>query len=146
MAANLPTAISHPHMTLCSGKIYLSHDKTVFSCSEEDLLKSCKRVDSDSNSFWNRLADIPIKLTHDSESFLATLHGHVLAVRESDSKYPSIHCYSRSTDSWTMAGEMPTPWCRLWTMAALPNNELLVVGGLGDSSLLTEIARLYFLS
>ena len=41
-ASSSPEALGHPHMSLCGEHLYLSDHNTIFSCSVEDLLKSCK--------------------------------------------------------------------------------------------------------
>ena len=70
-------------MTLCGGYLYLSQDNTIFSCSVEELLKSCKPAStnsSDGGSVWTTLTDIPVPYG----ATLATLRGHVLAIGGSD--------------------------------------------------------------
>ena len=142
-ASSSPEALQYPSMTLCGEYIYLSGNKTLFSCSVEDLVNSCKLAITNSSSVWTRLPDTP---THGTT--LATLRGCVLTLGGSD-KYAggiptgAIHCYDRSTNSWSAIGEMPTP--RYATLVAvLPSNELVVVGGrdgLISWSSITEIAH-----
>ena len=131
-ASSSPKALGYPHMTLCGEHLYLSEDNTIFSCSVEELLKSCKPAStnsSDGGSVWTKLSNIPGPY-HTS---LTTLRGQVLAIGGSDkisggTPTGAIHCYDRSTNSWSVIGEMPTP--RSDTLVAvLPSNELIVVGG-----------------
>ena len=147
-ASSLPTALQYPHMTLCGEHLYLSEQKTVFTCSVDQLLKSCKPVyvstnSNDSGSVWIKLPKIPVR----HWASLTTLRGQVLAVGGSN-KYVggtptgAIHHYNGNTSSWSLIGEMPTP--RYETLVAvLPSNELIVVGGLdatGWPCNITEIA------
>jgi len=137
-ARELPQAVGFPQITLCDECFYLSdgYSATVFSCSVEDLLKSCKPTftnSSDGGSVWTRLANIPVP-----HSSLTTLKGCVLAVGGWDGGNQSgtIRCYNVATNSWSVIGEMPTPRHDVLT-AVLPSNELVVVGG--SSGNITEI-------
>ena len=84
---------------------------------------------SNSSSVWTELTDTPV-----CGASLATLRGHVLAIGgRKKGHYGSeasgaIHCYDRSTDSWSVIGEMPTPRSDS-LVAVLSNGELIVVGG-----------------
>ena len=136
-AKRSPEALWYPHMTLCGGYLYLSEDSSIFSCSMEELLKSCKPP-STKGSVWTRLTDIPVPYG----ASLATLRGHVLAIGGSEEKYGgnptgAIHCYNRNTNSWNVIGEMPTPRSRT-LVAVLSQDELIVVGGIDEKT--NEIA------
>ena len=136
-----PEALEFPNMVLCNGQIYLSGHSKIFSCSVEELLKSCKPAfsnSSDGNSVWIKLADIPVPYY----ATLTRLRGQVLAIGGRNQKLVptrAIHCYDRSTNSWSVIGEMPTPRASP-LVAVLPSHELnqIVVGGLGCS--VNEIA------
>ena len=123
--------LGYPSMTLCGGHIYLSGDKSLFSCSVKELVESCEPASTNSSagdSVWIRLPDTPAYYTT-----LATLRGRVLSIGGSgdencDTPTKAIHCYDRSTNSWSAIEEMPTP--RHDTLVAvLPSNKLVVVGG-----------------
>ena len=141
LASSLPEMIGCPTMTLCDEHVYLSGDESIFSCSVEELVKSCNPANSSAgDSVWTRLPDTP---TYDTT--LATLKGRVLTIGGTKKKHPTgaIHCYDSSTNSWSVIGEMPTP--RYGTLVAvLPSSEVVVVGGY-DRSLSpcnsTEIAH-----
>ena len=145
LASSIPKALGSPHMSLCGGNLYLSEHNTIFSCSVEELLKSCKPASTDSSdggSVWTKLADIPVS----HWASLMTYSGCVLSIGGSD-KYDegtptgAIHCYDERSDSWSVIGEMPTP--RYDTLVAvLPSNELIMVGGYDKIGLcnMTEIA------
>lgn len=132
-----PVKLERPHMSLCNGHLYLSKKNAVYSISMEELIKSCKPLSSPSfpttegrngNSVWTRLANIP---TRDGAS-LATLRGHVLAVGGSDERgnpTGAVHCYDGSTDSWQVAGEMPTPQYSTLVAVLAGEGAMVVVGG-----------------
>ena len=132
-----PEALEVPNMTLCNGQLYLSEHSNIFSCSMEELLKSC-RPSSDGDSVWTELEDIPVPYW----ASLTTLRGQVLAIGGSDQKRGgtptgAIHQYNRSSNSWSVIGEMPTPRA-CPQVAVLPSHELIVVGGFKCD--VTEIA------
>ena len=84
-AISSPEAVGCPHMTLCGEHLYLSKNNTIFSCSVEELLKCCKPAStkrSDSDSVWNKLADIPVQYY----TSLTTLKGQILAIGGSEDK------------------------------------------------------------
>ena len=136
-----PEPLEYPNMTLCNGQLYLSKDSKIFSCSMEELLKSCKpasinRINGD--SVWTQLADIPAPYW----ASLTTLRGQVLTIGGSDQQLygtpiGAIHQYNNNTNSWSVIGEVPTPRARP-LVAVLPSHELVVVGGFGCA--VTEIA------
>ena len=134
-----PEALSYPNMTLCNGQLYLSEHSKIFSCSVEELLKSRKPASTNSSgSVWTKLTDIPVPY----DARLTTLRGQVLAIGGSDQEYHgtptgAIHQYNRSTNSWSVIGEMPTPREEP-LVAVLPSHELIVVGG--EDCTVTEIA------
>ena len=135
-----PEALGYPNMTLCNGQLYLSEHSKIFSCSVEELLKFRKPASTNSSgSVWIKLTDIPVPYYYAS---LTTLRGQVLATGGSDQQLMgtptgAIHQYNRSTNSWSVIGEMPTPRA-CPRVAVLPSHELIVVGG--DDCAVTEIA------
>ena len=143
-ASSSPQALEYPHMSLCGEHLYLSQDDTIFSCSVEELVKSCKPASTNSSgSVWTELANIPVPYN----TSLTKLRGQVLAIGGSDqpdggTPTGAIHRDNRSTNSWSVIGEMPTPRCDP-VLAVLPSNELMVVGGwvaVGKQCNITEIA------
>ena len=142
-ASSSPQAFQFPHMTLCGEHLYLSENNSIFSCSVEELLKSCKPTStnsSDGGSVWTKPADIPVPY----DASLTTLRGQVLAIggRDRGTRTGAIHQYNRSTNSWSVIGEMPTPH-NSPLVAVLPSHELIVVGGRGGAGTrcnITEIA------
>ena len=134
-----PEALEYPNMTLCNGQFYLSEHSKIFSCSVEELLKSRKPASTNSSgSVWTKLTDIPVPYW----GSLTILRGQVLAIGGKDQLLDdtptgAIHQYNRSTNSWSVIGEMPTP-CARPLVAVLPSHELIVVGG--RDCAVTEIA------
>ena len=135
-AGALPIAMKYPSMILCNEHVYLSENGIFSRSPVEKLVNST--ISSASNSVWTRLPDTPTWHTT-----LATLRGRVLTIGGSDDEYcptptGTIHCYDRSTKSWSIVGEMPTP--RFHNLVAvLSSNELVVVG----DCTATEIAHAY---
>ena len=133
---SLPEVLGYPNITLCNGQLYLSEHSKIFSCSVEELLidKPASTNSSNGVSVWTKLADIPVPYY----TSITTLRGQVLAIGGSydDLLHKDIHQYNRSTNSWSVIGEMPTPRARP-LVAVLPSHELIVVGGINCS--VTEI-------
>jgi hypothetical protein len=107
----------------------------------EDLLTANS---SDGGSVWTRLANIPTPGAFSP----TTLRGHVMAIGGVYHFYGSnptgaAHCYDVATNSWSVAGKMPTP--RFGPLIALfPGNQLAVVGGelaSGKECSITEICN-----
>ena len=126
--ASTPEPLLYPNITLDENSVYLSENSTIFSCSVEELLKSCSSRKDDGGSVWTRLTDVPTPY----EASLATLKGHILAVGGSDhyGGKPSgaIYAYHKGTNSWSVTGTLPTP--RSLTLnVVLPSHALVVVGG-----------------
>ena len=107
----------------------------------EELLKPCKTNNSDGASVWTKLVDIPVRYG----PTLTTLMGQVLAIGGSDKLYGgtrtgAIHQYNRSTNSWSVIGETPTPRANP-LVAVLPSNELIAVGGEDATHPCTDITE-----
>ena len=112
-------------MTFSSKHLYLSSLDLIFSCSMENLVKSCSPSSiTDSSSLWTRLEDthIPGPIVT-----LVTMGGHVLAV----TLHGPIHCYDKNTDSWSAVSEtVPGPryqYRDTLYVAVPPRNDLVVV-------------------
>ena len=143
-ARSLPQALQYPHLILCSGHLYFSENGTVFTSPVKDLLKSASVNSSVSGSVWTKLTDVSVPY----RASLVTMRDEVLAVGGREKQFVgaptgAIYRYDRSTNSWSVIGEMPTP--RYNTLVAvLPSDELLVVGGRDneDQCNITEIANI----
>ena len=126
VAKSLPQPSTHPQMTLCRGCFYLSSNKgTVFSCSEKELLESCKS--SDCGSVWTRLADHPIQ-------HLGMLKDHVVATGDLESEHQTagVYRYVSDTNAWKVIGRLPTPLSSFLTAVLTSANKVIVVGGIRD--------------
>ena len=140
-ATELPQALSTSSMTICGDRIYLlgGIDKnvewthSVYSCLLTSLLLSIRSglvralSRSSSSDTWIRVADLPVV-----GSTAVSLYGQLIAVGGRDllDKCTSdIHRYSPSTNSWEVISHMATPRS-VCLAAVLPDNQLVVVGGL----------------
>jgi len=130
-SSSLPQTIGVPQMVSCDDRLYIcANNSTIFSCSVEDLLKSCKPTStksSDGGSVWTRLADVPVNYDY----CILTLKERVLAIGGSGdifNKHPvrDIHGYDVVTNSWSVIGEMPKPGSNILA-AVLSRNELVSV-------------------
>ena len=161
-ASSLPHPLSWATATLCGDQVYMvggwdqsnKKSKSVFTCSLAALLQSCQPQSLGAQlktlslasrpKVWHQLADTPVTL-----STCASLHGQLLAVggKDSDGKATTaIHMYNTTTNSWEVISHMSTPRWRC-SVAVLPQNELMIVGGgTPDSGLtgtdLVEIASI----
>ena len=144
-AADLPQPLTLSSMALCGDLVYLlggfNEDRratnSVYSCSLTSLLSSTGSktlggrlvstlTRSNKGSPWNRIADLPVKL-----SSAVSLHGRLLAIGGKDSKgepTTAVHMYQPTTNSWEIISHMTTPRSRCLS-AVLPDNQLMVVGG-----------------
>ena len=103
--------------------------KSVLTCSLTELLRSSS---SSSSSIWHKVADAPAY-----RSTCATVNGELLAVGGCDNNLEptsAIHKYNSTTNSWDLISNMPTARYSC-LVAVLPNNEVMVVSGANDSSL-----------
>ena len=154
-ATDLPQPLSDSSITVCGDCIYLlggvdqdnKWTQSVYSCSLTTLLLSLggrliRALSRFSTSgTWARVADLPV-----SQSTAVSLHGQLIAIGGKDSNGISttdIRKYDPSTNSWEVISHMATP--RSWCLAAvLPDNQLMVVGGLdcdGEETNLVQFAR-----
>ena len=144
-AADLPQPLSSSSTALCGDLVYLlggfDKDKvgtnSMYSCSVTSLLSSTGSSSlgerlistltrSSKVSPWNRVADLPIKV-----STAVSLHGRLLAIGGKDSKdepTTAVHMYQPTTNSWEVISHMTMPRYHCLS-AVLPDNQLLVVGG-----------------
>ena len=138
--------MSRSSLTLCGDLVYLlgGYDddgrvtNSVYSCSLSALYLSAGSKSlrgrlvstltrSSMNNPWNRVADLPVTI-----STAVSFHGRLLAVGGRDSQYkPStaVHMYQPTTNSWELISHMTRPRYRCLA-AVLPDNQLMVVGGL----------------
>ena len=142
-ASSLPHPLYQAHSaTLCGDQLYLLGGfdqqkrklKSVFTCSLSSLIQSChgqlgariRGLFAIKSDVWHKIAD-----THFYFSTSIQLHGQLLAIggEDSDKRHTNaVHLYNTTTNSWEVVSHMATPRCQC-SVAVLPNNELVVVGG-----------------
>ena len=146
IAQHLPHPLSLISGTICGDQLYLGGgcigvaepSKSVLTCSLTDLLPPQSlgaRLRTLSLTtkpgVWREIKNLPV-----TQSTLTTLGGHLLAIGgRSDSHGPTadVHRYDHQTDSWHVVSKMRNK--RFWPLSAvLPENQLIVVGGLGSET------------
>jgi hypothetical protein len=145
-AVDLPEPLKCHSVTVCGDQLYmlggkhgLVPTKSVYTCSVSALLQTCtqrslvgtlKRAPSLSNSssgVWSKLPDLPVE-----QSTCVTFCGQLLAVggMDSDNKpTTAVYMYNQATNSWNVISHMATVRRRPFA-AILPNNQLMIVGGM----------------
>ena len=149
----------HPYTlisgTICGDQLYLSggfigfveESKSVLTCSLTDLLppqslgvKLRTLSPATKPGVWREIKKLPV-----TRSTFTTLGGHLLAIGgRSDSHGPTadVHRYDHQTDSWHVIAKMRNKRYQPLS-AVLPENQLLVVGGMNvESSTSVEIGSL----
>ena len=148
-AADLPQRMWGASGTLCSDSVYLlgGVDKkslfTVFTCSVNNLLKSCKsgslksvltnvftlgRSGVTSENVWTRLADIPV-----TQATCVSVHDCVLAIGGKDSNdkpTTDIHMYNQVTRTWLAVDHIPSARYSCFTI--VHDNKIFIIGGKDD--------------
>ena len=159
-AADLPQKMWGASGTLCSDNIYLlggAGEKnvnlsTVFTCSVNNLLESCKSrslisqftnvftlsrlsvTASSDTGVWKQLADVPV-----TQATCVSVHGCVLAIggKDSDAKPTAdIHVYSQVTHAWLPVDRIPS--ARYSCFAIAHDNKIFVIGGNNDKGMPTS--------
>ena len=129
-AAGLPQPLKFAQTSACGDQIYILGNSSMYTCSLQALLQSCKSFLA---SFRNRSARVWKEVTAPPVILTAcvSIHDRLLTIGGDDSNYKSttaIHMYNPATDSWEVISHMRTPRCNC-IAAALPDNQLMVVGG-----------------
>ena len=127
-AADLPQPLWCAPGAICGDYVYIlslaSCSKSMYTCPVSTLIQSCRsRPTAD---VWNRVAAPPVTHTTCVSSF-----GQLLTFGGNDSNLQSttaVHMYNPTTDSWEVVSHMRIPRYDCFA-AALPNNQLIVVGG-----------------
>ena len=166
-AADLPEPLCNASIAICRDRVYIlggwcasGPTRSVYVCVLTDLFQSCQSrplgerlVQSLSQTspakptIWYKIADLPV-----GGSTCVTLHGQLLAVgghSSIDTPTSNIYRYCSTSNIWEVIGNM-TSSRRLCFAAALPSNELMVVGGYTTSSInseafSTEVATVVYL-
>ena len=136
----LPQALSSPQMVWCNKQLYISNNASFFSCSVEDLLRSCNPVST--VTVWNQLADIPVS----GDSSLLTLCDSVLILGGNEailSRYPTaaIHGYNQVENKWIVVDRIPSPRYGFLSAILTSNGvkNVVMVGGWNDGLPTDEI-------
>ena len=152
-AVDLPESLKYHSATVCRDQLYMlggahhhSLTKSVYTCSVSALLQTCTQrssleectsalslsnSSSGGTGVWSKLADLPI-----IESTCVTFCGQLLAIGGRDSARKSttaVYMYNPSTNSWNVISHMTTARIRPFA-TVLPDNQLMVVGGVIDKS------------
>ena len=138
-AIRLPQPFCLMSATICGDQLYLAGgfdesdkaSKSVLTCSLTDLFPpqslGARPHPLNKTGVWRQARDLPI-----TRSTLTTLGGHLLAIGGEDDIRKctaAVHCYDARTDSWRVVSQMKGARSRCLA-AALPEDRLLVVGGL----------------
>ena len=155
-AADLPEPMWAASVTMCGDRVYIlggwDKNRSVFVCSLSVLLHSCKSKSStlsrrrfkhgtkDGAGVWKRLANLPVTwfACVSFNSQLLVVGGVDLDIQP----VTAVHKYDPFTNSWEVISHMPTARRQCFA-AVLPNNQLMVVGGItggGDSTDTVELA------
>ena len=159
------TAIDLPQPTLCGSLLQVNDDhiymlgaydksamciKSVYTCSLNALLQSCNppsfglrlTCSPSPSELWKVVTDIPAK-----DSAYVSFHGQLLAIGGKDPDnipITAVHMYNPSSNLWEIISHMATPRRQSYA-AVLPDNQLIVVGGMTGSTETdsVEIATLF---
>ena len=128
-AADLPQPLLYAPGALCGDLVYIlsleSDSKSMYTCPVSTLIQSCRsRLTA---NVWNKVAAPPIARTT-----CVSIHGQLLTIGGWDSNgHPitAVYMYNPSNDSWEVISQMRIPryYC---FVAVLPNNQLMVWGGM----------------
>ena len=141
-ASCLPHPFHWMSATVCGDQLYLTggigYDGypsiSVLTCFLTDLLLPPQSQGArlhtlslaGNTGVWRQASDLPV-----TRSTLTTLGGHLLAIGGADDSRKdtaAVYCYDARTDSWRVVSQMNSG--RYASLAAaLPENQLLVVGG-----------------
>ena len=129
-AADLPQPVSYAPAAVCGDQVYILRETNMYTCSVVTLIQP--RASFLANNYlwkrvWSEIATPPVTWTT-----CVSIHDQLLVIggNGSDEEPTSaIHMYSPITDSWEVISHMETPR-RDCIAAVLPDNQLMVVGGL----------------
>ena len=139
-AANLFHPVTNASAAVCGDRIYVMNrfSSSVYTCSLSVLLQSCSSLSSHltsalpssakaSTNVWSQITDAPV-----CNTTCVSLNGELLAIGGSglpNRPTTAIHMYDTTTDSWTVISHMSTARSSCFA-AVLPDNQLMVVGGI----------------
>ena len=136
--AALPSPRLYLSVAVCGDRIYMlggkdgdfehSPRRSVYTISLSALLQSCQKS-SEKCNLWNRVADLPV-----TGSTCVSFHNQLLAIGGDDSSgkpITTIHMYNPTADKWEVISNMYTARSNCYA-ATLPDNQLIVVGGVTE--------------
>ena len=150
IASPFPSGLYDASAVLCNGSIYvaamrqLSNEnpagallptKQVYTCSVNNLLKTCSRpllahltstLSMTPTCIWKRVADLPV-----TETACVSVHGQLLAIGGRDSEgdaTSAVYMYDPVADSWDVISHLSTARIKCFA-AVLPDNTIMVMGG-----------------
>ena len=140
----VPSATIGNMCYLLGGFTDKSESKKVFRVNLDDLISQAVSQPASASALpipvpspWQSLPDTPM-----DQSTALAFDGALLAVGGYKSGSSAIHMYQPSSNSWVMAGELPTKRCYSGCIV-LPTGELLIAGGGWDETSQTiEIASI----
>ena len=151
IAASLPQPCQQAPLATIGNMCYLLGGFTkggasieVFSVCLDDLISQAASQPASASappipvpSPWQSLPDTPM-----DQSTALAFNGVLLAIGGGYSGSSAIHMYQPSSNSWVVAGELPTKrWCS--GCIVLPTGELLIArGGDGETRQMIEIASI----
>ena len=135
-AASLPVALENASTAICGDQLYILvanySSGLLLTCDLSALIRSL----ASTPFVWHKLADSPAKL-----STCVAVNGELLAVggRLYDNRKlkatGAVHKFNPATNSWDLISSMPTGRYQCF-VTVIPTNELMVVGGCTESSVL----------
>ena len=142
-AANLPQSMYRASATVCGDRIYMGESNSVITCSLSALLQSCcpkiieaqPSTPSPRDPVWTTVADHRVRY-----SSLVSINNHLLAISGSELDYEpttAVRLYDPVNNSWQTISHLVTSR-RLCFAVVLPENRIMVVGGLTSKSLHCE--------
>ena len=148
-AADLPEPMYMASATVCGDCIYMlgginkKYTNSAYTCSLSALIQSLEpcslgaqlkttSLEDKANAIsWRKVADVPV-----TRSTSASLYGRLLAIggeyKETDSYTTAVYVYHSTTNSWKIVIHLTACRCACLT-AVLPDNQLMVVGGIDNS-------------
>ena len=130
-AATLPQPVFNGPAAVCGDHVYIlsvsSHDsKSMYTCSINALLQSCKSRPMARARVWNRVTAPPV-----TKTTCVSIDGRLLTIggrKSNNQPTKAIYMYDPTADSWEVVSHMAKPRCYCYA-AVLHNNQLMVVGG-----------------
>ena len=161
--ASLPIGLKIASATLCNGRVYLFGGKTgngkssssAFTCSLDDLFQSshsqissqdientseASDIARQSDSVWSTVANLPLV-----DCTCVSLNGQLLAIGgrclgEEGSCSTTVNLYNPDSNTWEEISNMSIGRSSCFA-AILPDNQLMVVGGMVIGDLCTKTIK-----